>query len=84
MRGCRMSVAAMATRCCMPPESSEGYFFSEPSRPTFFTHSCARSSRSERAHAAQLQAEGDVVEHIQVRQERVFLVHQAAVGPRLL
>src|SRR6185369_6658390 len=36
--GSRMSVAASATRCCIPPESSPGYFDSAPSRPTFPTH----------------------------------------------
>ncbi len=29
------SARAMPTRCFMPPESSEGFFSSEPLRPTF-------------------------------------------------
>ena len=51
MRGPTINVAAIATRCCMPPESSFGYFASQPSSPTLCTHSPARTRRSARGTA---------------------------------
>src|SRR5690348_15226639 len=49
IRGCRIRVAAMETRCCIPPDNSDGFLSSDPSSPTFFTQVRARSRRSERA-----------------------------------
>ncbi len=39
--GVEASARAMATRCCMPPESSQGTMFSLPSRPIFTNSSLA-------------------------------------------
>ena len=40
----------------------------------------AVSSRSGRAHAAQLEAEGDVAQHVGPRQQREILEHERALG----
>jgi len=64
----------------MPPRVSDGNFFSQPSSPTFLIQSWARSLRSERAVAAKLEPKGDIVEHVQVRQQGVFLIYESAFG----
>ncbi len=46
--GLTASVRAMATRWRMPPESWPGYFFSDPSSPTFLIQVRAVRSRSSR------------------------------------
>ncbi len=38
-----MKARAMAARCCIPPESSRGYFCSKPANPTMCKRSRARS-----------------------------------------
>ena len=82
-RGLFTSARASATRCCWPPESCRGLRLSSPSRPTSLRMSSTRPRTSLAAHAAAAQAEGDVLEDRQVREERVRLedrVHVALVG----
>ncbi|MNY20470.1 hypothetical protein D3C86_1539500 [compost metagenome] len=45
-RGFMISAWAMASRCCMPPESCAGYLSSEWPRPTLCssTEACSRAS----------------------------------------
>ncbi|MNE67755.1 hypothetical protein D3C80_1633790 [compost metagenome] len=46
-RGFMISAWAMASRCCMPPESCAGYLSSECPRPTLCSNAeaCSRASR---------------------------------------
>ena len=81
MRGSRMSVAAIATRCCIPPERAEGNSFSEPSSPTFFNQSAARSRRSERPTPRSCRPKAMFSNHVQVGQERVFWSTSPRSGP---
>src|SRR5882762_11674065 len=48
IRGCRISVRAIATRCRMPPDNCDGYFCASRagSRPTLLIHSSACSRRA--------------------------------------
>src|SRR5580704_13328022 len=41
--GFRISARQIATRCCMPPESSNGYFLPKSDSSTSFNRSCARA-----------------------------------------
>ena len=50
--GSRASARAIATRCCMPPESSRGYFAAASARPTSRSRSCDRSRLRLGRHAA--------------------------------
>jgi len=62
-----------------PPESSEGYFsssFEADFRCPLTSAVAAFPGR----HAAQHESEGDILEHGQVRHERVLLIHHAAFG----
>ena len=52
---------ARPTRCCIPPESWYGYFFSNPVMPTSSMYRSARSSRSSLLDSIHLQAVGDIV-----------------------
>ena len=73
---------ASATRCCWPPESSAGFRSASAASETRSSSSLARAWRVGFDDAAHLQAEGDVVERAQVREERVALEHhrRAALG----
>jgi len=51
---------AMATRCCIPPESCFGEWRSKPERPTRTHHACAIRRRPRVGHAPLAQAEGNV------------------------
>lgn len=42
MRGSKAMARAIDTRCCMPPDSCQGYFFSNPAKPTRV--SCSRAT----------------------------------------
>ncbi len=44
--GSIVSARARPTRCCIPPESWYGYFFSNPFEPTISTYRWPRSDRS--------------------------------------
>ena len=46
------SARAIATRCCIPPDSSHGCRFSKPVSSTSSTISFTRASRFERSHPA--------------------------------
>ena len=70
-----MIARARATRCFCPPESWSGRRFSRPSSCTSRTASATRSLISLLAHAVLLEAEGDVVRHRHVREQRVGLEH---------
>ena len=84
IRGDRMSVRAIATRCRMPPESSLGYFRASrlTSSPTLAIHSRARSRRSARRNTATFETERDVVFDGPVVERRVVLKHHPAIGAR--
>ena len=84
MRGDKINVRAIATRCRMPPESSPGYFAASraTSRPTFAIHSRARARRSRDRHAAALEPEGHVVLDGAVVEGSVVLKDHAAVRAR--
>ena len=86
IRGERISVRAIATRCRMPPDSSLGYFMASrlTSRPTFAIHSRACSRRSFAGNAPALEAERHVVFDGAVVERGVVLKHHAAIGTGLL
>ena len=67
--GSKASVRAIATRWRMPPDSSDGYRFSKPSKPTRWTKCRARSSRS--AFAIPAISNGKAMFSITVRQGKV-------------
>ena len=67
------STRARATRCCWPDESSRGLRCFIVPRPTISTASPAVFSRVRLVDAAHLEAEGDVLEHRAVREEREVL-----------
>ena len=86
MRGDRISVRAIATRCRMPPDSSLGYFVASrlTSRPTFAIHSRACSRRSAAGNAAAFEPERHVVLDRAIVERRVVLEDHAAIGARAL
>ena len=71
-RGLLTSARASATRCCWPPESCRGLRV-QPGEADELEHLLARARAALAAHAAPPQAEGDVLEDRQVREERVRL-----------
>ena len=78
----RITIArARATRCCWPPESSFGSRspIAVPGRPAPAPPRRACSiSRGDLSHP---QAIGDVLEHRQMREQRIVLEHKADVAP---
>ncbi len=70
------SARAMATRCCWPPESVVVLRRSKPFRPTSSSISITARRTSFSSTFFQAKAEGDVLEHVQVREQRVFLEHR--------
>ncbi len=79
--GTAVSARATPTRWRMPPESCQMRRVSTPSRPT--SRSMARRARAARPrHAAQAEAEGDIVDDVEPGQQRAVLEHHAAVGAR--
>ncbi len=87
---CMISAWAMARRCCMPPESWLGYLsrlrMTEADLLRGSTAACSRARDWRRAEQAaqqgaraQLQADGDVVQHAQMREHRVALKDDAAI-----
>ncbi len=66
---------ASATRCCWPPERMCGYSSARLASPTRF--SAASASRARLRLGQRLEAEGDVAEDGQVREQREVLEHQA-------
>ena len=65
---------ARATRCCWPPLSSCGRRRSRPPRPTMSATSATRLSR---VAGVAMEAKGDVLAHVQVGKEGVFLEDHA-------
>ena len=74
-RGCGASARASATRCCWPPDSSCGARLAACARPTRSSICCTRWLRAPRGQPGD--AEGHVVGHAQVREQRVVLEHHA-------
>ena len=73
--GRRASERASATRCRWPPESWSGLRFSSPSSLTSATISATRAAISARGMRGALQAERDVVAHVEMRKQRIVLEH---------
>ncbi len=67
--GSSAKARASPTRCCMPPESWSGYWFSKPVSPTSSTICWARAVRSGLEIALDLEAERDVLDHPAVREQ---------------
>ena len=75
------SARASATRCCWPPDICPGLRFSKPVSCTSSSASATRWRISCLADPLAAQAEGDVVVHVQVREQRVVLEHGVDVAP---
>ncbi len=77
---------ARATRCCWPPESWCGFLFAYALELHELQHRFHAGLHFGLGQAVAAQAEGDVVEHREVRKERVALehhVHRPLVGRQL-
>ena len=81
--GSQASMRAMATRCCMPPDSWFGKVFSKPLSLTMSMKACAVRRRSRLADAALGQPVFHIAEHGLPGKQREVLEHDAAVRPRL-
>src|SRR6187549_852083 len=75
--GSLASTRAIATRCCIPPESWCGKRSAKRSRPTILT----KRSTMVATWAARTRRITDVVRYIQPGKEAVVLEHDAAFGP---
>ena len=75
---------ASATRCCCPPDSCAGSRAAKLSSSTSRSASAALAWRAASADAAHAQGKGDVVQHRQMREQRIGLEHhrRAAAGRR--
>ena len=75
---------ATPTRCCMPPESWSGNWFSTSSSPTSESSSRARRVPLLLRHAADLEPERDVVDHPAISEEpEVLEDHRDRVAAEL-
>ncbi len=74
-RGSGASARASATRCCWPPESWLMRRRSKPARSTRVSARVTRRSSSSPPRPERLEAEGDVLAHVEVGEERVVLEH---------
>ncbi len=73
--GLRIRARAVATRCCWPPESWPGYFFSLPSSPKRARNRVTSSSMVWRGILRSFSPKAEVLEHGHVRPEVVVLEH---------
>ena len=78
--GSSTSARATATRCCWPPESSEGRRASRPVRPTVASAARARSSAARFGMPRHDEPVAHVLEHAHVREQRVALEHHRHVA----
>ena len=79
--GLLTSARARATRCCWPPESWRGLRRSMPESCDELEHLHDALPDVGLADAAAAEAEGDVLEYVQVREERVALEDGVDVTP---
>ena len=81
-RGCMISARASAMRCCCPPESCGG----QPRGVVAHLHQVEELARAPMplglADPAHLEAEGDVVEAVEMREQRVVLEHHGRAARR--
>ena len=63
------------TRCCIPPDSSDGSLSSQPSSPTRFTIASGAFAALGQRNALHLEGVSGVVEHRAVRQQCEVLEH---------
>src|ERR1700736_4098104 len=79
MRGSSTSERAIATRCCCPPDSCTGNRAAIPGEIDKLQHAADPVGDLRFAEPAQAQPECDIVEHREMRKQRVILENEADV-----